>query len=242
MWPPWGKARGGAAASASPRPVLNPSFSFSTFKDVGALLRDEDASPATAATPARKANVFHRVRIASAALRAWRSPSPLAAAAAAAGGVGEKRIVVYFTSLRVVRKTFEDCRAVRSILRGIRVAVDERDLSMDPSFRSDLKGLLGRKRSLALPQVFIGGRYVGGADEIRQLHETGELKRFVEGVSPAAPGSCEGCGGVRFVLCPSCSGSHKCFSDKGGGFRSCAACNENGLVRCPDCCPPAAAA
>uniref|UniRef100_A0A5B7B2V6 Glutaredoxin domain-containing protein n=1 Tax=Davidia involucrata TaxID=16924 RepID=A0A5B7B2V6_DAVIN len=152
----------------------------------------------------------------------------------------EKRIVVYFTSLRVVRRTFEDCRAVRSILRGFRVSIDERDLSMDSAFLEELQGILGRedKAKLTLPRVFIGGRYIGGDEEIRQLNETGELKKFVEGLPAAEPGVCEGCGGYRFILCDECSGSHKCYSEK-GGFRSCTECNENGLIRCPSCsCAP----
>lgn len=104
---------------------------------------------------------------------------------------------------------------------------------MHSGFLEELKGILGKK-SLALPRVFIGGRYVGGAEEIRQLHETGELKKIVEGFPKAEPGVCDGCGGLRFVLCSNCNGSHKCYSEK-GGFRCCSVCNENGLVRCPTC-------
>lgn len=217
---------------------VHPSFAFSySFKDIPALLEDE-APPDPVAPPAslkKSPSIFHRVRSASSALRIWRSvPSPHAALDQDPASAGEKRIVVYFTSLRVVRKTFEDCRAVRSILRGFRVAVDERDLSMDSGFLNELKGILGRKQ-LALPRVFIGGRYMGGAEEIRQLHESGELKKYVEGVPPAEPGVCDCCGGFRFVLCENCSGSHKYYSEK-GGFRCCMLCNENGLVRCPACC------
>ncbi|KAL6955173.1 hypothetical protein U1Q18_020729 [Sarracenia purpurea var. burkii] len=99
----------------------------------------------------------------------------------------EKRIVVYFTSLRVVRSTFEDCRAVRSILRGFCVSIDERDLSMDSKFMEELQGILGNQNEakLSLPRVFIGGRYIGGAEEIRRLHEAGELKKFVDGSAVA---------------------------------------------------------
>ncbi|XP_008811684.2 uncharacterized protein At5g39865-like [Phoenix dactylifera] len=243
MWPRGRKASGGEEPAAPPLACLaRSSSSFPTFRGVHALLREEeDEISSSAANNPRRASVFHRVRIATAALRAWRSIPDPGPAPRAVGGE-EKRIVLYYTSLRVVRKTFEDCRAVRSILRGFRVAVDERDLAMDSDFLAELKGLLGRQGGprLGLPQVFIGGRYVGGADEIRQLNESGELKKLMEGVAPAPAGACERCGGVAFVLCGSCSGSRKRYTEKGGGvFRSCPACNENGLARCPDCCPHA---
>ncbi|PKA55310.1 Uncharacterized protein AXF42_Ash003947 [Apostasia shenzhenica] len=210
-----------------------------SFKDLYALLRDDEhgarAADGDARLGRRKAAVFHRVLMATAALRTWLALPALAISDPGPPPPAEdRRIVLYYTSLRVVRTTFEDCRAVRSILRGFRVAVDERDLAMDLGFLAELKGLLGQ-RQLSLPRIFIGGRYIGGSDEIRQLHESGELKRQIEGVQPAPAGSCEACGGVRFILCPSCNGSHKYYSEK-GGFRACASCNENGLVRCPRCC------
>ncbi|KAM0953185.1 putative glutaredoxin, Thioredoxin-like superfamily [Dioscorea sansibarensis] len=238
MWPPWAKNPSGKSPAAaatvsscsSPLARSHPSFSF---KDVQTLIHGEDTDATAPGSPAisRGAAVFHRVRAASSALRTWRSicsPAP---------DPGPNRIVLYFTSLRVVRKTFEDCRAVRSILRGFRIAVDERDLSMDSSFLHELSSLLGQRQPPPLPRVFIAGRYIGGADEIRQLHEAGELRRLVEGAPPAGA-TCDRCGGASFVLCWACSGSHKRYLEK-GGFRSCAACNENGLVRCPDCSFPA---
>ncbi|KAG1371534.1 hypothetical protein COCNU_16G006280 [Cocos nucifera] len=229
MWLPWGRTpRGKAAALKHP---LSRSSSIPSFKDIHALVDEGFGSSPAAATVAKAAPVFHRIQSACSAVR---SASPLEPCGIPSRE--EKRIVVYFTSLRVVRKTFEDCCTVRSILRGFRVAIDERDLSMDMGFLTELKGILGR-RQLSVPQVFIGGRYIGGADEIRQLHETGELKKYVDGVPLATAGACEGCGGFRFILCQNCNGSHKVYTEK-AGFRSCAACNENGIVRCPDCCSP----
>uniref|UniRef100_A0A7N0UQF3 Uncharacterized protein n=1 Tax=Kalanchoe fedtschenkoi TaxID=63787 RepID=A0A7N0UQF3_KALFE len=45
----------------------------------------------------------------------------------------EDEVVVYFTSLRGVRRMYEDCYAVRMIFRGLRVYVDVRDVSMEQS-------------------------------------------------------------------------------------------------------------
>lgn len=247
MWRPWGKSPTrihDTSASPSPSPSPPPPlFSCSSFKDIVSLCADEPSSNlACAATAAKKSfAVFHRVRVANSLLRAWSTrslpqpqpePRPEEPPAICIPGA-EKRVVVYFTSLRVVRSTFEDCRAVRSILRGFRVPIDERDLSMDSSFLVELQQILGR-RKLTLPRVFIGGRYVGGAEEVRQLHEAGELKQFVEGLPAAEPGVCEACGGYSFVLCDECNGSHKLYSEK-AGFKCCNACNENGLIRCPSC-------
>lgn len=204
-------------------------------------------------SPFKKASIFHRVRRANSFARAFvnrpkillpdsvpESPSSNAAVEKYEPSISipgaEKRIVVYYTSLRVIRSTFEDCRTVQSILRGFRVSIDERDLSMDSRFLDELQRIMGQieKTKLTLPRVFIGGRYIGGAEEIRQLHETGELKKFVEGLPAAEPGVCEMCGAFRFILCDECNGSHKCYTEK-NGFRSCTSCNENGLIRCPSC-------
>uniref|UniRef100_A0A7N0TG90 Glutaredoxin domain-containing protein n=1 Tax=Kalanchoe fedtschenkoi TaxID=63787 RepID=A0A7N0TG90_KALFE len=145
----------------------------------------------------------------------------------------ETRIVIYYTSLRVVRPTFEACKSTLSVLQSFRVPIDERDLSMDASFLSELKYVI-KDQTLTLPRVFIGGRYVGGADEIRQLHECGELKKLLAGMPTVEPGVCQACGGFRFLLCVECSGARKVYAEK-GGFRSCTVCNENGLVKCPNC-------
>ncbi|XP_047164250.1 uncharacterized protein At3g28850-like [Vigna umbellata] len=155
----------------------------------------------------------------------------------------EDRIVLYFTSLRGIRRTFEDCYAVRMIFRGFRVWVDERDISMDANYRKELMNVLGengngkRKGHVALPQVFIRGRHVGGADIIKYMYEVGELGKVLEGLPRTKGGFvCESCGDVRFAPCGNCSGSRKVFDEDEGVLKRCLECNENGLIRCPNCC------
>ncbi|KAL5981082.1 hypothetical protein ACLOJK_029002 [Asimina triloba] len=157
---------------------------------------------------------------------------------------GEARVVVYFTGLRGVRKTYEDCCRARLILKGLGVRVDERDVSIHRGFREELLELLGPVFG-GLPQVFVNGTYVGGAEEVRRMHDSGELDKLSEGCEKVEEGggiACEGCGDVRFVPCEACSGSCKVFveeEDEDGfhqeGFVRCLDCNENGLVQCPLC-------
>ncbi|KAK9726026.1 hypothetical protein RND81_05G185200 [Saponaria officinalis] len=149
----------------------------------------------------------------------------------------EDKIVLYFTSLRGIRKTYEDCSYVRMILKGFRVVVDERDISMDSSYRKELQNALVGK-AISLPQLFIRGEHIGGVDDVKLLHETGELESILEGCPTKDCGSeCECCGDARFVPCSNCYGSRKVFHEDEGQMKKCPYCNENGLVRCPGCCP-----
>jgi glutaredoxin domain-containing cysteine-rich protein 1 len=179
----------------------------------------------------------------------------------------KKKAVLYFTSLRGVRATHEDCCLARAILKGYGVRIDERDVSMHRGFRDELQGLLGlRGGALAkcwapaapiLPSLFVGDEFVGNAEELKWLHENGELAARLAGCESSVAGesgACDACGDARFVLCEACSGSCKVYvededevyyddeeegmDDGGAGFRRCTECNENGIVRCPVCCCP----
>ncbi|OEL29425.1 Uncharacterized protein BAE44_0009569 [Dichanthelium oligosanthes] len=205
-------------------------------------------------------------------------PMPQPHAAAMGGGEGKARkekaapprrqAVLYFTSLRGVRATYEDCCLARAILKGYGVRLDERDVSMHRGFRDELHSLLGlgsggalakcwAPAAPALPSLFVDGELVGNAEELKRLHEGGDLAARLAGCESAAAagdaGACEACGDVRFVLCETCSGSCKVYVDDecgeededdasdedgsgGAGFRRCTECNENGIVRCPVCC------
>ena len=37
-----------------------------------------------------------------------------------------------------------------------------------------------------IPQVFVGGEFIGGADILRQLHDSGELRTLIEKAYPAS--------------------------------------------------------
>ncbi|XP_078441334.1 uncharacterized protein LOC144711258 [Wolffia australiana] len=142
--------------------------------------------------------------------------------------------VLYTTTLRGIRKTFDDCNEVRAAVEAHGVRIVEKDVSMDGGFREELRRLTGR-REVRVPALFVRGRLVGGAEEVMKMEEEGRLAKLLAGIPRAAPGWCDGCGGMRFVLCMDCSGSRKRFDDKEKKSLRCEECNENGLILCPLC-------
>ena len=148
---------------------------------------------------------------------------------------GDNSVVIYTTTLRGIRKTFEDCNKVRSIIESYCVHVLERDVSMDSGFKEELRKLMGTKE-VKVPVVFVKGRLVGGAEEVVKLEEEEKLGAVFEGIPKALGGGCQGCGGVRFVVCVECNGSCKVLDEDHKNTVKCGQCNENGIVQCPICC------
>ena len=111
---------------------------------------------------------------------------------------------------------------------------------MDNAYRKELQSVLGEK-TVSLPQVFVKGKYIGGADVVRQLNEAGELANMLKGLPIRAVKSglgdiCEGCGDARFVPCSHCSGRRQTLDEDDEQLQRCPECNENGLIRIPECC------
>lgn len=163
---------------------------------------------------------------------------------------GENKVIMYATTLRGVRKTFEDCNAVRSAIQGLGISICERDISMDKGFRDELRELMKGKGSNELipPRLFVKGRYIGGVEEVMKIVEEGFIGKLLQGLPKLTGGYvCEGCGGIGFLPCFMCHGSCKMVmavkegSDIGvkRGKKTivvrCSDCNENGLVLCPIC-------
>jgi len=67
-------------------------------------------------------------------------------------------------------------RALRA-LRAARAPVTAVDILPDPAIRQELSSISNWP---TIPQVFVGGELVGGADIVQELAETGELERLLE--------------------------------------------------------------
>ena len=75
-------------------------------------------------------------------------------------------------------------------LRGAGAPVTAVDILPDPRFRQELSALSGWP---TIPQIFVGGELIGGADIVEELAATGELERALE--QKLGPGYREQAGG-----------------------------------------------
>lgn len=148
---------------------------------------------------------------------------------------GKHAVVLYTTSLRGIRKTYEDCMKVSTMVQSHGVLIDERDVSKHLEYRNELRELM--ERLVTVPRLFVNGKYIGGAEKVSKLQEEGQLACLFEGSTRAhcnGEGPCDGCANARFVICFECNGSRKIRDGERRVVR-CAECNENGLVQCPMC-------
>ncbi|XP_069027844.1 glutaredoxin domain-containing cysteine-rich protein 1 [Embiotoca jacksoni] len=151
------------------------------------------------------------------------------------------RIVIYTTSFRVVRTTFERCELVRKIFQNHRVKFVEKNIALDSEYGKELEERCKRVgEPPSLPVVFIDGHYLGGAEKILGMNESGELQDLLTKIERVQhPQTCQTCGGFAFIPCPMCHGSkmsvfRNCFTDSFKALK-CTSCNENGLQPCARC-------
>ena len=69
------------------------------------------------------------------------------------------------------------------ILQGYSVPLHHVDVLADPEVRDGVKAFSNWP---TIPQVFIGGAFVGGADILKQLHQSGELRTSIEALTVAS--------------------------------------------------------
>jgi len=69
------------------------------------------------------------------------------------------------------------CLRVLALLDRRGIAHAEVNVEDHPGLREELMAKSGRR---TLPQVYVGGRYVGGADELAALDRSGELLKLLQ--------------------------------------------------------------
>ena len=69
-------------------------------------------------------------------------------------------MILYTTSMTVVRESADKCKAVRNILQTHMVRYEEKDLFMSAENQKELMDRLGTS-AIELPQVFADGIHIG---------------------------------------------------------------------------------
>ncbi|XP_044734985.1 glutaredoxin domain-containing cysteine-rich protein CG31559-like [Chrysoperla carnea] len=149
------------------------------------------------------------------------------------------KVVVYSTTMGIVRNTYHECLKVKQILRTHMVKFEERDVFMSSEYQAEIRDRM-QSEQILIPQVFVDGQHIGDAETIDRLNESGELRRILKPYKSAdACSTCQVCGGYRLLPCPVCNGSKKSvhrnhFTTEFVALK-CMNCDEVGLVRCYNC-------
>lgn len=83
-------------------------------------------------------------------------------------------MVVYGTTMGVVRATYQRCVRVKQILRTLLVRFDEKDVFMSREVQGELMERM-RMDVIQVPQVFVEGQHVGVSTLEVSLHCKGGL-------------------------------------------------------------------
>ncbi|KAK9870836.1 hypothetical protein WA026_009801 [Henosepilachna vigintioctopunctata] len=150
------------------------------------------------------------------------------------------KVVVYTTTMGIIRETYQACMKVKQILRTLLVKFEERDVFMSGESQQEIRERM-KCDHILVPQVFVDGQHVGDAETIEKLNESGELRRILKpfkSIDACTP--CKICGGYRLLPCTVCKGSKKSvhrnhFTTEFVALK-CMNCDEVGLVKCTACC------
>ena len=89
--------------------------------------------------------------------------------------MGSKDVVIYTTMFCPY------CHSAKALLARKGVAFDEIKVDGDRAARQAMSARAGGRSSV--PQIFVGGRHIGGCDDLHLLDEAGELDSML---APAA--------------------------------------------------------
>lgn len=92
--------------------------------------------------------------------------------------VREKRIVIFMKGTPAMPMCGFSAAAVQALREAGATDLGAHDVLSDPELRDGIKQYSNWP---TIPQVYIDGQFVGGADIVRDLSQKGELARLVSG-------------------------------------------------------------
>ncbi len=89
--------------------------------------------------------------------------------------VGKNKVVLFMKGSKVMPQCGFSATAVQ-ILNNYAEALVTVDVLKDPLVRQGIKDF---SRWPTIPQLYIKGKFVGGSDILRELHQSGELEKLL---------------------------------------------------------------
>lgn len=95
--------------------------------------------------------------------------------------IAENRVVIFMKGDRQSPMCGFSATAVR-VFEALEVPFHTVDVLPDPELREVIKSFANWP---TIPQVYIGGQFVGGSDIVKEMYERGELDDLVAGIEPS---------------------------------------------------------
>lgn len=96
------------------------------------------------------------------------------------------KIVVYTTSMGIVRSTYAKCQMVKKILNTLMVKFEERDVFMSQVHQQEIRDRM-QSDEIDVPQLFVNGQYIGVSCYLKSFFarresflKQNELFKFIE--------------------------------------------------------------
>lgn len=80
----------------------------------------------------------------------------------------EGKVVVYSTTMGIVRETYYACMKVKQILKTHLVRYEERDMFMSTECQTELRDRMESTTTIEVPQLFIDGEYIGVSYRVKE--------------------------------------------------------------------------
>ncbi|KAF1763248.1 hypothetical protein GCK72_011514 [Caenorhabditis remanei] len=161
---------------------------------------------------------------------------------------GDCGVVVYLTSCGVLRRSYDRCKAVTSLLEAFRVKFEVRDLNISAFHVAELAEKLKLNEEFqrdlifeSLPLIYVDGYFLGNDKTIVELNDAKTLERILEKYKTTPTlAVCSECGNRGYVVCRVCHGSRRHHVATSSEIRfglilRCSFCDENGISRCQKC-------
>lgn len=80
------------------------------------------------------------------------------------------KVVLYSTSMGIVRSTYTKCQSIKQILKTLLVKFEERDVFMSGEYQQEIKDRM-QNTEIDIPQLFVNVQYIGVSSRVNYCYK-----------------------------------------------------------------------